>query len=148
MFWHLVRIVDAGKILDLAFVNELIQAFHIALAADFEGTSDVYLDKVPNFFARPLACLAVRGNSGRDGNHAIAGQQATDESDALDIGIAVLAAKTQTFAQVCAHDIAIQHLNITLTHFQAALNGPGKGTFTSARETGKPDSKAYAGHVH
>jgi hypothetical protein len=103
----LIGVVNAREALELALVDQFVEAFHITLTADLDGTLDVDLDKVTNFFSSPLACLTVGSNGGRDANDTIAAEQAAHEGNAFDIGIAVLAAKTQSLAQVSTDNIAV-----------------------------------------
>src|SRR5947209_20490455 len=98
----LVRIVNTGKAGDLAFVDQFIQAFDVALAAHFDGTADIDFHEVANFLASPLSRLAIGGNSSGAADDAIAGEQAADECDALHVGIAILAAETKTLREVGA----------------------------------------------
>src|SRR5579871_6072499 len=100
MIWLLVRVIDAGKALELALVGQLIQPFHIALAADFDGTFDIDFHEIPNMVTRPCPRLKVRRDGGRDTDHVIACEQSAHKGDTLDIGIAILFAETQSFAQM------------------------------------------------
>ena len=97
----------AGKALEFAFIDLFVETFHIALTADFKGTLEVHFDQVTDFPARPIASLAIGRNSSSNGDDAVAREQTTDKSDALNVGIAVLATKAQPFAQVGAHNITI-----------------------------------------
>src|SRR2546423_3439007 len=112
MFWLFIRIVYTGEILDFPLVNQLVESLDIALAADFNRTFDIDLDKVADFLACPFACFTIGGNGGRYADHTVAGQQVTDEGDALDVGIAVLTTKTQPLAQMCPYHISIKNFYI------------------------------------
>src|SRR2546430_1706069 len=141
-----VWIVHTGEILDLSFIDKLVEALYVSLAADFNRTFEIDFDKIPNFAACPLACLSIWSNGGRDAHDAIARQQATNKSDAFNIGIAVLAAKTQALAQMRTYYISIQYLDVAPLIFQAPLDDLSKGTFPGPRKTSKPDSKSCICH--
>ena len=70
-----------------------------------------------------------------------------DESDALDVGIAVLAAEAESFAQVRTHYIAFQRLNVAIKCFQVGLNSHRESTLTCAGEACKPDGRASIPHI-
>src|SRR5258708_18182917 len=127
----LVRVIYAGKAFDLALVNQFIKTLDVALAADFNGALDIDFDKIADVIACPLASLAIRRDGGRNADHVITCQQTTDKGDTLNVGIAVLAAKTKTLTQVCAYDITIQHLNFLSTGLETMLDSFGKGAFAS-----------------
>src|SRR5260370_41113988 len=126
-----VRIIYAGKAFDFALVNQFIKTLDVALAADFDGALDIDFDKIADVIACPLASLAIRRNGGRNADHVITCQQTTDKGDTLNVGIAVLAAKTKTLTQMCAYDITIQHLNFLSTGLETMLDSFGKGAFAS-----------------
>src|SRR5207247_5670249 len=98
MIWLLIRIIDTGEILDLSLVNELVEALDVALATNLDGALDIHLDKIPYLPARPFTCLAVRSNGSRDAHNVITCEQASYKCNALDVGIAVLAAKAKPLA--------------------------------------------------
>ncbi len=137
-----VWIINTCKVLELACVSQPVETLHIALATDIDGTLDVHLNKIADLLAGPSASLAVRGDGGGNAGYSVAREQATDKSDTLDVRIAIFAAEAKPFAQMCAYDIAIEHLNLEFLLSQSLLNMPGKGTFAGAGEAGKPDSKA------
>ena len=62
-------------------------------------------------------------------------------------GVAVCAAEAKAFAQVGAHNIAIQHFHAASTGSQALLYSLGKGAFTGAGEACEPDGYAFIGHA-
>src|SRR5579884_322757 len=128
----LVGVVDAGETLDFALVHQLIQALDITLAADFDGAFDVDFDEIADLLARPLASFAVGRDGSRNTGHAVARQQAAHKSDALDVGIAVLAAEAQAFAQMRAHHVAIQNLHVATARLQTLLDSFRKRAFAGA----------------
>src|SRR5437588_7723917 len=146
MLWLFIGIINTSEILDFACVHELIESLDIALTADIDGTLDINLDKIADFSTCPFACFAVRGNGGRDTNHPIAGQQVTDKSDALDVGIAILAAETEALTQMGAHNISVQHLNVTPDFFQSLLNAFSQGAFACTGQSCKPECKSCMCH--
>jgi hypothetical protein len=79
--------------------------------------------------------------------HTIARQQVADESDTLDVGIAVLAAEAESLAQVRTHYIAFQRLDVALKCFQVVFNSLRESALTCAEEACKPDGKASIPHV-
>ena len=68
------------------------------------------LNKAPRCAPR----ICVRGNSRAYGKPAMLGDFAGDKADALNVKIAVLAAKTQLRAQMLADMVAIQHSHVAL----------------------------------
>src|SRR5262249_30147240 len=97
------------KILDLALIHQLVEALHIALAADLKRAFDIDLYKIADMFTCPGACPTVRRDGGGDASHSIASKQATHEGDSLNIRIAVLTTKTQSFAEVSTYYIPIEN---------------------------------------
>lgn len=112
MQWLFVGIINTGEALDLALLCKLVEAFDIALAADFDGGLDVDFNEMTDMGARPISGLAVGGNGGGDAGHSVACKQATHEGNALDVGITIFPAETQSLAEVGAYVIAIQDLDI------------------------------------
>src|SRR5207245_252683 len=87
------------------------------------------------------------GCCGGEADHTIGLEKGAYEGEAFDVGIAVRAAEAKAFAQVGAHDIAIQHFHAASTGSQALLYSLSKGAFTSAGEASEPDGYAFIGHV-
>src|ERR1700738_5616364 len=97
--------------------------------------------------ACPRACLDIGGDGGGDARYTIAREQAAYKCDTLDVGITILFAEAQAFAQVRAHDITIQYLNIAPTRLETLFDHLRKRAFASARKTCKPESKTSSCHV-
>src|SRR5579884_3458033 len=135
----LVGVIDAGETLDFALIYQFVQALDIALAADFDRAFDVDFDEIADLLARPLTSLAVGRDGGRNTGHTVARQQAAHEGDALDVGIAILAAEAQALAQMRAHHITIQNLYVATARLQTLLDSFRKRAFAGAGEAGKPD---------
>jgi len=94
MEWLFVGIIDAGEALDLALVGQLIEALHIALATDLDGTLYIDFNEVADVTARPVSGLPIGRDSGGDARDAVAREQATHKRNALDVGITVFLAET------------------------------------------------------
>ncbi len=123
-----IRVIHAGEALDLAFLGQLVETFDITLATDIDGALHIDLDEVADVGACPVARLAVGGDGGGDACYSVAGEQAADESDTLDIGIPVFFTETQPFAEMSAHYITIQNLDVATSLLQPKLDDIGKRT--------------------
>src|SRR5581483_11104127 len=146
ILWLLIGIIYSGEAFDFAFSNLFVETLDIALLADFKRAFNIHLDKIANLFSCPCACFAIGCDSSRNANHSIACQQATYKCNAFNIGIAVLAAKAESLAQMRSYHITIQYLNLMPTFFQAFLDDFRKCALTSARKPCKPDSESDIRH--
>src|SRR4051794_4760255 len=111
---------------DLSGERALVQALDIALRQNINGALHEDLDEVRNPRAHFIAHRAIRRDGGRNRDHAVAREQLTDKADAPDVFVAVLLAEAQSFGEMRANYVAIQHLYpgplLAQPQFQRARN--------------------------
>src|SRR5581483_9075801 len=107
-----VGVGDAGEVLDLAAEGLLIEALDVAPLQLLDAALGVDLDEVADESAVLVADIAVGRDRGRDDGDAVAGEEVGDEADAEDVGVAVLLAEAEAFAEVGADDVAVQDLDL------------------------------------
>src|SRR5262249_24645416 len=97
----LVRIVDAGPRLYLAAAGACVHALGVAALALFERRvyEDFYEAMGADHLAHLVTGSAVRTDRRAHRDAAMAHDFGSDESDASDIGVAVLFAEPETFGQ-------------------------------------------------
>src|SRR6266852_8195635 len=110
-------------------IGQFIAALDIALAADIDGTLHVDFDEVPDMVTRPGARFAVRRDGRGDTRHVVASEQAAHKGDTLDVGIAVFFAEAQSFAEVGAHDIAVEYFDIAPARLETVFDDLGERAF-------------------
>src|SRR6185312_7047104 len=144
---RLVRIGNAGEVIDLARERALVKALGITARQDFNGALDIDFQKSFDRRARLIAGAAIWGDCGDNNGHTVARQQSGNEADPADVGVAVIAAETESLRKMLADDVAIEQL-----HARPALTQPGNEAFGQRRlaragESGEPDREAFVRHA-
>ena len=87
-------------------------------------TCDVDLDEAADGAPHLVAHVAIGGNGRRDRHRAVARKQLGHESDATDVRVAVFLGEAETLAQVLAHFVAVEHLDVHAALQQNLLHAP------------------------
>src|SRR5690606_25650318 len=90
----------------------------------------------------------VRGDRGGHGDHAVARQQAANEADATNVGVAVFLAEAESLGEVRANDVAVENLNLGTAVFELLLKNVGDGGLARTGQTGEPECKAFMCHCY
>src|SRR5262245_31184066 len=98
--------------LDLSQKGSGVEPLHVPLDEslerasneDFEKSHSVAFDRTFNIVARPL----VWRDSSAEYYYPVARQQSRDETDTLDVGVAILAREPKSTAQVLANGVAVE----------------------------------------
>src|SRR5262245_15312491 len=143
---RLVRVADAGELLDLAGARLLVEALHVALLADGERRVDEHFDETRGVLADLVADLAVRADRRADRDAAVLGERVRDPADAADVRVAVRLPEAEALRQVRAHDVAVEDLVVEVALLELALELRGDRRLAGAREAGEPDHES--GVVH
>ena len=120
-----------------------VQAFHVALFANFDGSihinfDEVFTDKFSGFFAG----RTVGTDGGAHHRAAVAGDFTSHKTDTDDVGIAVFLAEAKTFAQMRADNVPIQDGRFSAVLKQQFGQNLGGGAFARSAQTGEPQAKA------
>src|SRR5919198_824718 len=139
---RLIRVGDAGELLDLAGERLLVQPFHIPRRAGLHRGFDVDLDERPEFLDH-VPRLAPRGfvgrNRGDEDGGAVPGQPRGDPADALDVRVPVLLRETESFGEVGAHDVAVQVFDEPPDVLEPTPDELGDRRLARAREPREPE---------
>ena len=137
----LVRIADAGEVLDDRRRAPSCRGPSCRAPRDVDRALDVDLDEAASAFARTSSrIVAVGRDRGRDRDDAVAREQVRDEADAADVRVAVLLREAEALREVLAHLVAVEDLDTPApgssprTVRQRALAG--------ARQAGEPEDRA------
>jgi uncharacterized NAD(P)/FAD-binding protein YdhS len=128
----------------LAGAGAAIQAFDVALLADFERALAPGLDEVALGLhgAHAGAVGAQRGNEGRQHDDAGIGEQARGLAGAADVFAAVFGGKAKAGAQALAQDVAVQQYRLAAGKEQAVFDCARQGRLAGAGQAGEPDHRA------
>ena len=109
---NFVRIRDAGEFFENSRARLGVQAFAVALFADFHRGGDVHqnepavgLNQLPHMFAGRI--IRRDGRANRDA--AVLGDFRGHVADAPDVDVAVLLGEAEFGRQILAHQVAIEH---------------------------------------
>ena len=140
---RLVRIGDAGEVLDFAAKRFCVQAFAVALDELVDRAADVDLDERRFMRATDfVADVAIRRDGGADRDDAVARQQSSDEADAANVRVAIFLGESQSFAQVRAHLIAVENLDASAARHEALADALRERRFPGAGQAGEPEREA------
>ena len=117
----LVRIGDAGEVLDDARSRPGVQALAVALFADLERRRHVHEHKPAVRLDRGADLPAGRiigGDRRANGNPAVPCDLRRHKADPLDVQVAVRARIAELAGQFFAHEVAIEHRDGALPPFQ------------------------------
>src|SRR5437868_8662986 len=119
--WSLIRIGNAGELLDDSCSSFGVQPLAIALLAGFDRGCDmdedeatVRLNHVPDLFADGI----VRSNRCTDGDSPILGNLRGNITDAADINIAVFLGESEFRGEMFAYQIDVENGNGTTSDLQ------------------------------
>ncbi len=124
---------------DLPGERSLVQPLDVALREHLDGAADVDLDEPADASAHLRARVLVRGDGRGDGNHAIAGEQLRDETDAPDVDVAILFAEPEAGAERLTNLIAVEHLDAQAARTQLCGNPLPDRRLAGTGQTGEPD---------
>ena len=148
---RLVRVADAGELLDLAGERLGVEALHVAAGALLEGGRHVHLDEaadVVDHLAHQFAGLGVRADRSDDDRRAVAREELRDEADAKDVGVAVLPREPEALRQVGAHHIPIQMVNEDASTLDLRPDDLGDGALARAGQAREPEGEASGVILH
>src|SRR5688572_29324377 len=140
---RLVRIVDASESLHRTPSRLGVETLHVARFANFLRRSDVDLDEPVRAHHRPhiVARGTVGAHRGADHNAIVLDDLGRDEPDPPDVGVTVLTREAESFRQVCADHIAIQHREPPPALPQLDRERFGDSRLARRRQTGEPDAE-------
>src|SRR5215203_4958528 len=144
----LVRIRDAGELLDLTGERLRVEALHVALGASIDRRIDVNLDEATellNHLSRLGPGLGVRRDRRHDHGAALPGEPGGDPADALDVRVAVLLREPEPLREVLANRVPVQILDDPSATLELGADDLGDRRLSSSRQTGKPERKARTG---
>src|SRR3989338_1802844 len=110
--WRLVRVRDAGEVLELAGQRLLVEPFDIPPGQLLDRALHVHFDELADLLTVVVANLAVGRDRRADGHDPVARQQLADIADALDVRVAVLLAEPQPLAEVREDLIAVENFHL------------------------------------
>ena len=110
---RLVRVVDAGELLDLAGQRPLVEALHVA-RDEHAGAAGRRRPRRTRRSRRAPPSRASRGTGRRrppGRTTPLRAQEMRDEGDARDVDVPVLAREAEPLGEVGAHDVAVEELD-------------------------------------
>lgn len=145
----LIGVVDTGEALDLAATSLGVDTALVVALAVLEGSSDVneeersdLRDGLTGGLARVLVGSNGRGNDGGTG----LGELGGDESNALDVLVAVLPGEAQLGGELGADGVTEQERHGAATLLvEGHLQGTGNGVLAGGVVTGQEDSETLVG---
>src|SRR5262249_33395164 len=144
---RLVRVGDAGELLDLAPERLLVEALHVAARTLLHRRVDEDLDERParrDHLPRLLPRLAVGRDGGDDHRRAVTREPGRDPADAVDVPVAVLLREAEPIRQVLAHLVAVEPFDQLPAAFELRAYELGDGRLPGTRKAGEPERKAAA----
>ena len=129
----LVGIGHTRELGDLAAQRSGVQALGVALDQHVQRAAHEDLDEGSDLGARFVANAAVRRDRGGDRHATAAAHELGDVGDAADVGVAVFLGKTEALAEVLAHFVAVEHLDMSLPVAQGLFERPRERALAGAR---------------
>ena len=117
----LVRIRYPSEVRDLVPERFPVESFDVPADALVEGTVDVDLHEVADLRTRLIADLAIRGDGGGNGDHAVPSQELGDIRDPQDVFVTVGLAEAETFGQTETDLVAVEDLDLAIAPHQLLL---------------------------
>ena len=141
-----VRIVNAGKVLQLTGAGFLVEPFRVALLTDLDGSVDVDLDKrqlsLDMQGANGVAIFSVRTNKAGHGNGATVGEQLGNLANAADVLFPVRRGETKVLVEAMADVVAVQHIGQPATLDQGMFQREGDGALAGAAQACEPQGRS------
>ena len=142
----LVRIADTGELGDEPLAGLRIEPFPVARLAHLQWRADVDLDHRSvglDHLAHIPAGVRVRCDRCADGDPAVLGDLARDESDTADVEIAVRLREPQLARQMVAHDVAVEQGDRTPAFLdELAVHDLGERRLAGAGQPGEEQREA------
>jgi hypothetical protein len=112
---NLIRIVDAGKPVDLAGALLGVQALDVALGADFKRGRDMHFDEhsAVNVMGGAYGCARRRvgRNHRNQRDDAVTREQPGDESDTSHVGVSVFSAEPEVGGEIRPKLISVEQFD-------------------------------------
>ena len=141
----LIGVIDTSEALDLAAAGSLVDAALVGLLAVLEGSGDVHKEEravLGDGVAGVLAGGLVGGDRGGDDRGTSAGQLGSDEGNALDVGVAVLAGEAELGGELVADGVTEKEGDGAATLLvQGHLESAGNGILAGVHVTGQEDGE-------
>ena len=141
---RLVRVADAGELLDLAGERLRVEALGVAARALVDRGVDEDLDErrvllghLPGLLPRLLV-----GRDRRDDHRGAGAREARgDPADPLDVGVPVLLREAEALREVGADDVAVEVLDDQAAPFQLGPDVMGDRRLAGPRKAGEPEGE-------
>ena len=135
---------EAGEVWDLAGLGFLVEAFGVALEADFQGAVDEDFEEgsCGEEVAGDLAVGTEGGDEGGDDDEAGVVEELGDVGDAADVFLAAGGGEVEIGVEAGADVVAIEEVGVGgVFAVEAFFEGVGDGGFAGAGEAGEPDDE-------
>ncbi|KAG6551497.1 hypothetical protein Mapa_006920 [Marchantia paleacea] len=108
----LIWVVNPGKSFDHSLPSELVQAFRVALLANFERNIHKNFDEIPcgHKLAHYISIPLVRGDEAHNGDQSSVSEKSRCLSHSPDVLPSIFSRKPQVFTKSLADLITIQHI--------------------------------------
>src|SRR5713226_617420 len=139
-----VRRGNPGEFLDLVGAGFRVQAFGVALLADFDRRVHIDFDEFARRYhrAHQVAVRAVGRNERGDDDDARVGEQFGQFADATDVFLAVFGRETEVGTKAVPNVVAVEHISVPAQIEQFALQLDGNGGLARTGQAGEPDDAA------
>lgn len=145
----LVGVIDTGEVLNLAVASGSVDTLAVSLLTVLKGSSNVDKEEgtgLLNEVTGSLASILKGSDRGGDDSGTGLGQLRGDESNALDVEVAVLASEAKLGRELVSHVLTEQHGDgTTTTLVESGLESTGNLVLSAVLVTGHEDSKTLLG---